>query len=577
MSFLDPIASGINSLLNPLTSGLGSDATSATSDASTPATASIVESTTATSVLVTTPSSSSSSSTLAVSPTSTATISAAKTPLSTSQRPSETSSSTRSTASSSASSIETTFSTSSTRASTSSISSSTTSSNSLPSSQTRTSASSISTPAAPSATPEPTISSVSEPSSDGNKVSTAGIVIAAIVAFIVVVGIIYLICRFCPPIRKRLDAWHVKRHKERSYREGIDGPTVPEKDVDAGAYASLHSRSTSSEVGQKVGSLRLASDNTATVSTATLVPTTGLVKEIDVAVPPTAVVLPPLHQKRNSLLNLAYKPNSLLPTSAPHLKTPYNSHPHYLQGLDAANATTTYDSPIPVLQHKHQRGYTIPTSHTHHPPASLSQHNNGYGLGLGLGSVSMLRNNSLLSRKAGQHPRPETTGPTINATPSKTATAGHGRTRSESQEVNRKPLPPVVMKEKQPPPLPPAVANTYHTSSERSQSGSGRAALAHYPSTATPSPAAANRASWTHGDEEVLSVAPRATETENSTAPVKEENEQDREPTIPDIHIEAPSPALPQAVERISQIGMAVSSTPPPGDRAASNYVGMAK
>lgn len=133
------------------------------------------------------------------------------------------------------------------------------------------------------------------------------------------------------------------------------------------------------------------------------------------------------------------------------------------------------------------------------------------------------------------------------------------------------------MKEKQPPPLPLTVANAYHTSSERSQSGSGRAALAPYPSTATPSPAAANRASWTHGDEEVLSVASRSTETEKSTAPVKEEKEQDREPTISDIHIEAPSPTLPQAVERISQIGMAVSSTPPPGDRAASNYVGMAK
>lgn len=68
----------------------------------------------------------------------------------------------------------------------------------------------------------------------------------------------------------------------------------------------------------------------------------------------------------------------------------------------------------------------------------------------------------------------------------------------------------------------------------------------------------AARASWVQGDEDVLMAGAQGSK------------ERPRQSAVPSIQIDAPTPPI----ERISQIGLAVSSTPPPGNRGS---VGVAR
>ena len=237
MSFFGGIESGINGLLNPLTSffggGMGSSQSKTSSEggqtATAPATATSQADATTTdtqTTAITTPSTSTArSSRLRTSDESTITSTSSE-------------SSTRST--------RTTLSRSTRSSSTDSDTSTTT--DITTSSSSSTSTSSSTTSSAPTITPpppppppqlQPSPSQTSSSGSDSS-ISTAGIIVAIIFGVALVGSIIWLLCRFCPPIRRRLDACTAKRRHARNYREAIDGPLTPEKDSNKHLEAAAH-------------------------------------------------------------------------------------------------------------------------------------------------------------------------------------------------------------------------------------------------------------------------------------------------------------------------------------------------
>jgi len=251
MSFLlDPIESGINDLLDPLTAVLAPPKASSAETAQSAEIMSNSQSTTAgqdtpteTAVSVNTP-----ATTVASSTTSTAQDSSTSGAESTTSGPTRISSSISedsTTASTTSSFTQTTISTSTTSKSFLSISSSAISTTS-------------STPAAPSAIPPLSPAQSSSHGSTAHSepgISTAGIVIAIVFAVALLVSITWLIFRFCPPVRRRIDAWSTKGREKRSYREAIDGPPPPEKD-DANSFSSLESqqrKGVSAQAAEKIG------------------------------------------------------------------------------------------------------------------------------------------------------------------------------------------------------------------------------------------------------------------------------------------------------------------------------------
>jgi len=115
-----------------------------------------------------------------------------------------------------------------------------------------------SAPAAPSATPplSPAQSNSHDTTAHSQSgISTAGIVVAIVFAVALLASTIWLLFRFCPPVRRRIDAWSVKGREKRSYREAIDGPAPPEKD-DTNSFSSHGSqqrKSVSAQAAEKIG------------------------------------------------------------------------------------------------------------------------------------------------------------------------------------------------------------------------------------------------------------------------------------------------------------------------------------
>lgn len=318
-------------------------------------------------------------------------------------------------------------------------------------------------------------------------------------AALVVASIIYALIRFCPPVRRRIDAWKAARLKDRSYREAIDGPAVPEKDEPNTGH---HSRAGSRELEKTL------------VPTATAVPVTGAVaKEIHVATATPSVSESAVTQPKRSSF-FGPKQNPLLPLT--NLSIPRDQNPRY-----------SWQNSGSEIVHQ-----------THPGPNSTSLSSGVRGYGLGLGRMSMLRN-STLAKTAGLQTRP--IGPSIDATQAEIA-----RTKPvQGQEVKRKPVAigqshgtPTGSPEEEKPRQQLRVVNP-----DLDKDGTGEAL-------------ATARASWVHGDENSLMASP----------PKKERPRQ----SVPTIQIDAPTPPP----ERVSQIGLAISSTPPPGNRGS---VGIAK
>ncbi|KAK5957020.1 hypothetical protein OHC33_001389 [Knufia fluminis] len=105
--------------------------------------------------------------------------------------------------------------------------------------------------------PEPMAQSNShEPSSKpDSKVSTAGIVVAIVFAVALLISIIWLTIRFCPPVRRRIDAWSTARRNNRTYREALDGPPPPGKDYaySLSSNSSQQRKSVSAQAAEKIG------------------------------------------------------------------------------------------------------------------------------------------------------------------------------------------------------------------------------------------------------------------------------------------------------------------------------------
>lgn len=253
MSFLlDPIESGINDLLDPLTSVLAPPRASSAETALSAEIMSNSQSTTAgqdtpteTAVSVITPSTTVASSTTSI--TQSSSTPGAESATSGSTRISSSISEDSTTPSTTSSFTQTTFSTSTTSTSSLSISSSS-------STISTTSSAPAAPPAIPPLSPAQSNSHGSTAHSEPG-ISTAGIVIAIVFAVALLVSITWLIFRFCPPIRRRIDAWSTRGREKRSYREAIGGPPPPEKD-DTNSFSSLESqqrKSVSAQAAEKIG------------------------------------------------------------------------------------------------------------------------------------------------------------------------------------------------------------------------------------------------------------------------------------------------------------------------------------
>ena len=183
------------------------------------------------------------------------------------------------------------------------------------------------------------------------------------------------------------------------------------------------------------------------------------------------------------------------------------------------------------------------------------------GNGLGLGKVSLLRDHSLL-RKAGYDVPPRPTGPSIDQTQAEIANANPTTTkrasrlwpaatprksiekapRKSSEEVKRKPVP--------------VVAKTRMALAAASKPGPPQVQKRK------------SRLSWVKGDDRVGQIQQQLVD---DPTPIIE-----RPNPLGKLRVVNKSPSPPPSpVARISQIGLAVSATPPPPENRGS--VGVAK
>lgn len=360
---LDSIENSFNSLLEPLTSGLVPQTTTSVRPSTSIASASRTSPTTSSARTISSISSKASSTSSQQSTTSARSSSSA-----------ETSSTTESTTSS-----PTTFSTSTT--STSSETSSTSSITSTTSVQT--------TPAAPAASSTQAAVAPAAHKNSGSGISTAGIVVAAVFGVALIASILYLTFRFCPAIRKRLDAFYQRRRDERSYREALDGPAVPKKDERHSLDSSLRSHSDSGPGSMEYEKARISM---------------AAAKELNLPQRPLS-----------SFFALGRNPNI---QAAP---------PAYQTDRQGRNTRFSWETPDNSGQREvvHQQ-YASPNSAGPEEPR---------GQGLGLGRVSLLRNHSLL-RKAGYDVPPKLPGPSMTAAQAEIAVAGAVRIIPGKQEAS---------------------------------------------------------------------------------------------------------------------------------------------
>lgn len=358
--FLDSIESSFNSLLEPLTSGLAPETSTArksTSATSASQTSTTIRSSVRTSSTVSSITSTSSST--SSQPTSS---------------PSRTSSS-RSTSSSttdSSSSFETTLSTSTT--STSSEITSETSSTTFITSTT----SVQTTPAAPAASATQSAIATAAPKDTGSGISTAGIAVAVVFGAALIASIIYLTLRFCPAIRKRLDAFYQRRRNERSYREALDGPAVPKKDERHSLDSSVRSRADSAPRSLEYEKSRISM---------------AAAKE----------------------LNLPQRPLSSFFALGRNPDIQSNTAPAYQSENRGRNPRFSWEVQDNPVQHG--------VVHPQYTSLTSARPEDPRGQGLGLGRVSLLRNHSLL-RKAGYDVPPKLPGPSTTAAQAEIAIAG---------------------------------------------------------------------------------------------------------------------------------------------------------
>lgn len=164
--------------------------------------------------------------------------------------------------------------------------------------------------------------------------------------------------RFCPPVRRRYDAWRDRGREERTYREALDGPgpAIAEKD-DAYSFASVSSHSGKIPIARPMSAAAL--------------PPPPVAK--DVFLPRSEAASKEIFISQHQTRSFSFDKN---PTSA-----------HELESIDTRNG--------PLVS---PDGSTV--HHQYVSPISASSDGPARGDGLGLGRVSLLRNESLL-RKAG--------------------------------------------------------------------------------------------------------------------------------------------------------------------------------